>query len=657
MTQNPLTQDAPEASIRSGYSPAARNGGGSLTSLPLVWRRTFMVGWDVLSWLMALAAFVLVRYDFNLNDRQWTAVLAYVAAAVIAQIIGGFILQIYLGRSRVGSFDEATALGGLVVVITGVLGLLFMAVVPGFPNGVAFVLPPLALMLMASGRWAFRSLFLSRRAVPDPGNVPALIYGAGDAGQEVARLIDTSTEHQYRIVGFVDDDEGKSYRRIRGHKMLGRGDQLPELIRSSGAEVVILAISDAGPDLIQYVSDVAKAASAKVVVLPPVKEMIGGRVALSQLRELNVADLLGRRPIETDLSSIADYVTGKVVLITGAGGSIGSELARQVHNLGPSLLVLLDRDESALHGVQLSLTGRALLDTDDMVLCDIRDRVALQEVFDHHRPEVVFHAAALKHLPMLERYPAEGWKTNVLGTANVLACAREVGVEHLVNISTDKAADPTSVLGRTKRMAERLTAWYAETYGVRYLSVRFGNVLGSRGSVLHTFRAQIERGGPVTVTHPDVTRYFMTIPEACELVLQAGAIGAPADVLVLDMGEPVRIADVAKRMIEESHRDEVQIVYTGLREGEKKAEVLFSGQESGQQSPHPLISRVSVPALEPTVVAAPDPDDLETLRALAHREAVTTDQGVRHPPDDDRTQSEDSELPPGLVSASAGEHQ
>ena len=592
-----------------------------MLSLPIFCRRLFMVGWDILAWLMAVAAFVLVRYDFNLKPAQWTAVLAYVLVAATAQVIGGFLLQIYLGRSRVGSFDEATALGGLVVMISAVLGLLFMVLVPNFPNGVAFVLPPLALMLMAAGRWAFRSIFLARRAPVQPGSVPALIYGAGDAGQEVARLIDTSTDQPYRIVGFVDDDDAVSYRRIRGHRVLGKGGQLGELIRSAHAEVVILAISDAQPDLIQYVSEVSKAASAKVVVLPPVKEMIGGRVDIRQLRELNVADLLGRRPIETDVSAIADYVMNQVVLITGAGGSIGSELARQVDKLGPAKLVLLDRDESALHTVQLSIYGHGLLDTDDMVLCDIRDRVALQEVFDHHRPDVVFHAAALKHLPMLERYPAEGWKTNVVGTANVLACARATGVGHLVNISTDKAADATSVLGRTKRIAERLTAWHAEAYGVRYLSVRFGNVLGSRGSVLHTFRAQIERGGPVTVTHPDVTRYFMTIPEACQLVLQAGAIGAPADVLVLDMGEPVRIADVARRMIEESHRDDITIKYTGLRQGEKIAEVLFSAQEHGQPSDHPLISRVSVPALDPHVLDGADADDHPALTVAMRREA------------------------------------
>jgi dTDP-glucose 4,6-dehydratase len=236
-------------------------------------------------------------------------------------------------------------------------------------------------------------------------------------------------------------------------------------------------------------------------------------------------------------------------------------------------------------------------------LCDIRDRDALMEVFQREQPDVVFHAAALKHLPMLERFPEEGWKTNVLGTINVLRCAAEVGVRRLVNISTDKAADPTNTLGRTKRLAERITAWYAMQSDLPYVSVRFGNVLGSRGSVLDTFRHQIARGGPVMVTHPEVTRFFMTIPESCELVLQAGAGGNPGDALVLDMGEPVRILDVARHLIAESGRD-VPIEFTGLRPGEKLHEALFSAQEAGAPGPHPLVRRVAVPPLDPDKAAA-----------------------------------------------------
>lgn len=379
------------------------------------------------------------------------------------------------------------------------------------------------------------------------------------------------------------------------------------------------------------VADELEPAGVTLVVVPPVHEMIAGQVELGQLREFNVADLLGRRPIETDLSEIAHYVSGRRVLVTGAGGSIGSELAAQVRDLDPAALVLLDRDESALHAAELRLYGSGLLDRDDIVLCDIRDLEALQGIFRRHRPEVVLHAAALKHLPMLERFPEEGWKTNVVGTYNVLSCALEHGVKHVVNVSTDKAADATSVLGQTKRIAERLTAWYAVEHHVPYVSVRFGNVLGSRGSVLYAFRSQIDNGGPVTVTHPDATRFFMTIPESCELVLQAGALGDPGDVLVLDMGEPVRIVDVARRLIAEA-KASVDIVYTGLRPGEKLHEVLFSTEEAGTLSSHPLISRVSVPALDPRAMLegqnSADHVGVSRMHSLAAVEAEPREKGI-----------------------------
>ena len=279
---------------------------------------------------------------------------------------------------------------------------------------------------------------------------------------------------------------------------------------------------------------------------------------------------------------------------------------------------MLDRDESGLHGTQLSIFNQGLLDTPNMVLCDIRDYDALDKVFADHRPDVLFHAAALKHLPMLEQYPLEGWKTNTLGTLNVLRAAEKYGVQRLVNVSTDKAADATSVLGKTKRLAEELTAFYAHKTGRTWLSVRFGNVLGSRGSMLHTFTAQIEAGGPLTVTHPDITRYFMTIPEACELTIQAGAIGRPADVLVLDMGEPVRILDVAKGLIRRSGKD-IKIIFTGLRPNEKMHEVLFSGDEERTATNHELINRVSVPPLDPALLATVDGSDPESLATLTHQ--------------------------------------
>jgi FlaA1/EpsC-like NDP-sugar epimerase len=323
---------------------------------------------------------------------------------------------------------------------------------------------------------------------------------------------------------------------------------------------------------------------------------------LADLTDLPVHTLLGRDPIDTGIREVGGYLTGKRVLVTGAGGSIGSELCRQIRAFGPAELVMLDHDESALHAVYLSIHQDALMDSRQLLLASIRDADTLHEHFLARRPQVVFHAAALKHLPMLEQYPMEAWKSNVLGTANVIEAARRAGVDRFVGISTDKAANPSSVLGLTKRVGERLIAG-AGGIDSTYLSVRFGNVLGSRGSVLTTFAGQIAMGAPLTITHPNVTRFFMTIQEACELVVQAGAIGRPREVLVLDMGSPVRIVDLAHRMMELVGR-QVEIIFTGLREAEKLHEELFSDGEVDARPLHPLISHVEVQPL--SVAHLPD---------------------------------------------------
>ena len=574
-------------------------------SVTVVARRAAIAAWDAIAWVVAVAILLLVRYDLAVAPRRWDSIVGYVVAAIALQWVAGYFMRLYLGRNRVGSFSDITLLGGLVGGTAIAVGLAFLVFDPDFPAGVAVFVPPMALLFMVMGRWFRRTITrVDSRRAPSAGAPPAIVYGAGDVGFQIARLMDTTdSPPPYSIVGFVDDDPAKRHLRVRSYRVLGKGDELEQLAEANEVSVVILAVSEAKPSLFQDLSDRCRAANLKLVVVPPLREMIDGRVEIDKLREFNVVDLLGRRPLSTDVPAIAGYLHDRVVLVTGAGGSIGSELARQVHELGPSKLILLDRDESALHAVQLTLYGHGLLDTDDIVLCDIRDHEALVAAFHRHQPEVVFHAAALKHLPMLEQYPDEGWKTNVLGTLNVLECAAEVGVRHFVNISTDKAADPSAVLGQTKRLAERLTAHFARGTHRPWVSVRFGNVLGSRGSVLHAFTAQIARGGPVTVTDPDVMRYFMTVSEACELVLQAGAIGEPGDVLVLDMGDPVRIVDVARRLIEESGRS-IAIEYTGLRRGEKMNEALFSASEVGRPSSHRLITCVEAPPIDPHDVVA-----------------------------------------------------
>lgn len=586
------------------------------TSTRVVVSRGSLALWDVVSWLIAALAFIGARYDFNLRNVQWKWALVYAGVAAVLQIVAGLVTKLYRGRSRVASFDEFLMLTAIVAGIGVVLGIYygfwpplekFQGRLYPFPKGVAFTAPVGALLLMFTGRFAYRAVTsrtAAQRVVQAPAE-PVLIYGAGNAGQQLGRLIANDPDNPYELAGFIDDDPAKRNLHLFGTKVRGTGAELVKIADEHKIKTVILAIGNADKKWLQQLDRLAESNNLQLLTLPPVGQIVGGQVSMAQLHQVDVADLLGRSVVKTDLTSIAGYLQGKVVLVTGAGGSIGSEIARQVYKFGPKELVMLDRDESLLHSTQLSIFNQGLLDTPNMVLCDIRDLDALDQVFADHRPDVVFHAAALKHLPMLEQYPLEGWKTNVLGSLNVLKCAVKYGVRRYVNVSTDKAADPTSVLGKTKRIAEELTAWYAGHDAGTYLSVRFGNVLGSRGSMLHAFTTQIEKGGPVTVTHPDINRYFMTIPEACELVIQAGAIGQPGDVLVLDMGEPVLILDVAKRLIRKSGKN-IEIVFTGLRPNEKMAEVLFSVDEASTPTTHPKISRVAVPPRDPEVVVRLD---------------------------------------------------
>ena len=564
-----------------------------------VMRRSALAGWDIVCWTLGAAFVIGLRYSFQISDVQWESVLRYLATSWLLLVAVGIATKFYRGRFLVGSFEEAF---GMALHFLGVAAITVVSapiVNPTLPRSLPVLAPPIALVGAAAGRWFYRAW---RDRGPESGDAPGrpvLIYGAGDAGRQVLSLVRNDRSLRLRPIGFLDDNPGKRHLKIQGVPVVGTGASLAGVAANLEAAAVVLAVPGASGVLVDRVQRQAADAGLDVYVLPRLGELRGGQVKPTDIRRVEIGDVLGRHQISTDLSSIAGYLSGKRVLITGAGGSIGSELARQLHRFGPSSLSMLDRDESALHAVQLSIFGHGLLDSPETVLCDIRDKSGLREIFAGYRPEIVFHAAALKHLPMLERFPAEGWKTNVIGTLNLLELAAEFEVERFVNISTDKAADPTSVLGSTKRLAEQLTAWQAQVSGLPYMSVRFGNVLGSRGSMLHTFNAQIAAGGPVTVTHPDVTRYFMTIPEACELVVQAGAMGDAGAVMVLEMGEAVRILDVARRMISLSGANGVDIVFSGLRPGEKLHEVLFSDEEVATATAHPMIRSVSVPPIDP----------------------------------------------------------
>lgn len=556
--------------------------------------------------IAALSVFIAawVRYDLHADLGTGNHVVRFAVLAAGCYVLTGLLVGPYrIGHVR-GSFEETADLVRAAVTAAVIL-VCARFMVPGIdvPRSLPFTAPVFAVITMFTARFVVRSWRWGRSPFGDE-DTRAIIFGAGHMGRQLITNLNrdkTTAEHRFAPVAIIDDDPRKKRLKIDGLRVAGSRADLADVAARSHAKVLIVAATMMKPEDLRDVSERARSVGLDVLILPHFSEVLSTPRG-ADLRHLDLEDLLGRQRIELDQTAIRQSIAGRRVLVTGAGGSIGSELCRQIDKYGPAKLVLLDRDESAMHAAQMSMTGRALLDDGTLALCDIRDPEALATVFEREQPEVVFHAAALKHLTLLEQFPIEAWKTNVLGTLNVLEAARAVGVKTFVNVSTDKAAWPSSVLGYSKRLAERLTASFASVGDATYVSVRFGNVLGSRGSVLTAFTAQIERGGPVTVTHKDVERFFMLIPEACQLVLQASAIGKDGEVMVLAMGKPVKIVDVARTLIEMSGKSGIEIQFTGLRPGEKLSEQLFTPGERVQTSEHPLVSHVNVPAIDPTLV-------------------------------------------------------
>ncbi|MEJ6013890.1 nucleoside-diphosphate sugar epimerase/dehydratase [Corynebacterium sp. H127] len=557
---------------------------------------------DSICWIVALFSAIVLRYDFDLSEPNWPAFGWFSLGAVALQLVFGIIFRIYRKglRSQVGSFEDALSVS-IVVGLTGLV--LWIATLVTFVNlhfsrGVMVIATAIALLFILAVRYVAR-LRIESQLRPASDSARAVVLGGGYIGTNLIQWMMNDPKSPFMPVGIIDDDPDLASRKIRGVPVKGKFSDIEQVIKETEAELLIVAIGDADSSLLRKVQDVATANNLSVKVMPPIGQVVAKGVRGNDLRDLSIEDLLGRQPVETNVGEIAGYLKGKRVLVTGAGGSIGAQLCVEIAKYSPSELIMLDRDETGLQQVLINVSGNGLLDTDAVVLGDIREPETMKELFIARRPQVVFHAAALKHLPMLERYPDEGWKTNVLGTRNVLAAAAAVDVETFVNISTDKAANPTSVLGHSKRVAEKLTAWFGLQTGKTYLSVRFGNVIGSRGSMLPTFMRLIQEDKPLTVTHPDATRFFMTIPEACQLVLQAGGIGKTGEVLILDMGEPVNILEIAQRMIKMSGKD-VDIVFTGLREGEKLHEELVGLGEVETRPYHSKISHAQATVLDPT---------------------------------------------------------
>ena len=487
---------------------------------------------------------------------------------------------------------RATLISSVATFTLGALVLPWLGIIPVRMPYVALVLDGLlSMMILAAPRLAVR--YLSARRFRDATGVRTIVVGAGSAGQLVAREASASGRAQYIVVGFADDDRRKQGLLLNGIRVEGRIDDLPRLIRDLAAREVVIAMPSARSTLVRRIVEMCAHEGVRVRTLPGIADLMSGRVSTS-LRPVEIQDLLRRSPITTDLSAVKRLAEGQVALVTGAGGSIGSELCRQIAELSPSLLVLVDHSENQIFEIEREMRHRWPLLKIAPIVADIRDVSRMHDVFGRFKPFAVFHAAAHKHVPLMEENVIEAVTNNVLGTRNVVDASLEHGVTHFVLISTDKAVRPTSIMGATKRIAEIIVRLAAARENKHYVAVRFGNVLGSRGSVVPSFIQQIERGGPVTVTHPEMRRFFMTIPESVQLVLQAGALGKGGELFVLDMGEPVRIADLARDLIRLSGLEEgvdIEIEYTGIRPGEKLYEEVFFGDEDVRQTEHPKVIR------------------------------------------------------------------
>jgi FlaA1/EpsC-like NDP-sugar epimerase len=561
---------------------------------------------DVAAVVAAYLIAMVLRFEGAVPSEYWNNYWRFIPVVALTHILANYVLGLYGQMWRYASVREARQV--LLAGIGATLVILAASEILGgetrvFPLSVVVLGAGMALMGFGGIRFQSR-LFAFRRRVADQPKERVLVMGAGDAGAMVVRDIQRHPELGLQPVGVIDDDPRKVGRSIQGVRVLGTSEAIPDLARRLEVDHVLLGIPSATGDLVRRVMAVCEEAGIGLRVLPSVREIMGGRVSARDIRDLRIEDLLGRQLVSTDLEAVRAIIEGKTVLITGAGGSIGAEISRQVAAFDPRRLVVLDRDEIHLHDLVTVLEGQGGIET---ALADVRDRGHVFELMARHRPDVVFHAAAHKHLPMLERHPREAVLTNLLGTANVAEAVVAAGVERFVFISTDKAVKPISIMGASKRLAEQVI-WSLQGNGCAFSAVRFGNVLGSRGGVVQTFLRQLSMGGPVTVTDPGMARYFMSIEEAVQLVLQAAAMSRGGEVFTLEMGEPVNIMELAREVVRLAGRvpgTDVEITVVGRRPGEKLVEDLLEPSERPGPSDHPSI-----------MVARPTPPDPRTLEGV-----------------------------------------
>ncbi len=563
--------------------------------MDIIKRKIGFIALDMFCISLSLVLAFLIRYEGLIPERHRANLWAMLLVAWVIGIGSFYIFQLYNSLWKYASLGEMFMIGFACLLACGGTYLSFRYL--GFRVSLSIFMLYGFMIVGFTGlnRITYRiyrryKVIASRLFLKEYRRI--MIVGAGEAGAMVIRELQGHPEMQMKPVVAVDDDVCKHNSRIKGVRILGGRESIPALARDKNIDEIIIAMPSAPKSELRDILDICKKTKCKLKTLPGVFELIDGKVTIKNIRDVQIEDLLGREPVKVDLAEIAGYLYDEVVLVTGGGGSIGSELCRQIAEQKPKKLLILDIYENGAYDLQQELKRKYPNLNQEVIIATVREKARMESIFEEYRPGVVFHAAAHKHVPLMEKNPAEAVKNNVFGTLNTAECADKYGTKRFVMISTDKAVNPTNIMGATKRIAEMIIQAMDKHSKTEFVAVRFGNVLGSNGSVIPLFKKQIEAGGPVTVTHPEINRFFMTIPEAVQLVIQAGAMAKGGEIFILDMGQPVKIADLAKDLIRLSGLEpgvDIEIKYTGLRPGEKLYEELLLKEEGLTATKHDKI--------------------------------------------------------------------
>ena len=547
--------------------------------------------------IVSLLISILLRFNFeNIPEADKKNIPLNILFVLIVRLIFELLFGIHKGMLRHSSSKDALRIFYCVLLGTVTLfGINFFWLFKYnyfvFPTSVLIIDLLVYIFLMISLRILVKTLYIEYKN-PYKNKKYVLIYGAGEAGIITKRTLDKDNVAQYKVIAFIDDDEKKQGKRIENTTVYSPED-IDELVRDKSIDAVIISIQNLSIEKKQAIAEKALNLNLQVLYVPPVSRWINGQLNTHQIKSINIEDLLEREPINLNNPKVKEELHNKIILITGSAGSIGSEIARQCAYYQPKHLILLDIAETPLYELELEMKEKFPNLSFETVIGDIKNKVRMERVFSHFHPDIVFHAAAYKHVPVMEENPSEAISNNVLGTQIIADLCEKYNVQKMILISTDKAVNPTNVMGASKRIAEiYVQSKNKVSQSTRYITTRFGNVLGSNGSVIIRFKKQIESGGPITVTHPDITRFFMTIPEACQLVLEAATMGKGGEIFVFDMGKPIKILDLAKKMVRLSglkENEDIQIVFTGLRPGEKLYEEVLANSESTIPTHHPKI--------------------------------------------------------------------